>query len=161
MSANILQALIVFLGFFALSLVIDKILFKLKQRYDSSASESFRLMSNSQRGVLLFIGTALALSKLGFDIGALVAGLGLTGFALGFALKDAISNLVSGIMIVLYKPIKLGYVLEVKGARGTVVDLNLRYITLQDGGLTHLLPNSVILSEKLTIVTATEEPAGH
>lgn len=159
MSVNIFQAVLVFGGFYLLSLVVDKILRKTQERYHSSASESFRLMSNSQKAVLLFIGLTLALSKLGFDIGALVAGLGLTGFALGFALKDAISNLVAGIMIVLYRPIKLGNIIEVKGAKGSVIDINLRYITLKDGVMTHLLPNSLLLSEKVSIIS--EEEVSH
>lgn len=158
MTANIMQALLVLVGFYLLSVAVDKGLDKTKKRYDSSASESFRLMSNSQKAVLLFIGMTLALSKLGFDIGALVAGLGLTGFALGFALKDAISNLIAGVMLVLYKPIRLGNIIEVKGAKGTVVDFNLRYITLQDGSLTHLLPNSVLLNEKVSIIGQSEAP---
>jgi len=158
MSVNIFQAVLVFGGFYLLSLVVDKILRKTQERYHSSAAESFRLMSNSQKAVLLFIGLSLALSKLGFDIGALVAGLGLTGFALGFALKDAISNLVAGIMIVLYRPIKLGNVIEVKGAKGSVIDINLRYITLKNGAMTHLLPNSLLLSEKVSIISDEEVP---
>lgn len=82
----------------------------------------------------------------------LVAGLGLTGFAL----KDAISNLVAGIMMVLYRPIKLGNVIEVKGAKGSVIDINLRYITLKDSAMTHLLPNSLLLSEKVSIISDEE-----
>ena len=43
------------------------------------------------------------LGILGVDIAALVAGLGLTGFALGFTLKDALSNLLAGILILFYQ----------------------------------------------------------
>lgn len=152
MSQQIIFALLVFAAFFVLSLAIDKLLKKIETRFDSTASESFRLISNSQKAMLLFIGSILALSKMGFDVGALVAGLGLTGFALGFALKDAISNLVAGIMIVLYKPIRMGNTIEVTGSKGTVIDLNLRYITIKGDGVTHLIPNSLILSNKLSII---------
>lgn len=152
MYENIVQAVLVFATFFVISLVIDRLLTKIESRFDSSARESFRLMSNSQKAILLFIGVVLALSKIGFDVGALVAGLGLTGFALGFALKDAISNLVAGIMIVLYKPIKLGNKIEVTGSKGTVVDLNLRYITVKADGITHLIPNSLLLNNKISVI---------
>ena len=108
MNENILAAILIFITFLVISLVIDKVLKNIALRFDTSAYDSFRLMSNCQKAILLFIGLVLAISKLGFDIGALVAGLGLTSFALGFALKDAISNLVAGVMIVLYKPVKLG-----------------------------------------------------
>lgn len=152
MYENIVQAVLIFATFFVVSLFIDRVLRKIESRFDSSAHESFRLMSNSQKAILLFIGVVLALSKIGFDVGALVAGLGLTGFALGFALKDAISNLVAGIMIVLYKPIKLGNKIEVTGSKGTVVDLNLRYITVKADGITHLIPNSLLLNNKISII---------
>lgn len=89
MNENVIQAILVFAAFVVVSLIIDRFLKQVAARFDSAASESFRLISNSQRVVLIFIGAVLALSKLGFDVGALVAGLGLTGFALGFALKDA------------------------------------------------------------------------
>ncbi|GGE64501.1 mechanosensitive ion channel family protein [Shewanella carassii] len=152
MNENVIQAILVFAVFVVVSLVIDRFLKQVATRFDSAASESFRLISNSQRVVLIFIGAVLALSKLGFDVGALVAGLGLTGFALGFALKDAISNLIAGIMIVLYKPIKLGNKIDITGSKGTVVDLNLRYITVKDEGVTHLVPNSLFLNNKVSII---------
>ncbi|AYV13904.1 MULTISPECIES: mechanosensitive ion channel family protein [Shewanella] len=152
MNENVIQAILVFAAFVVVSLIIDRFLKQVAARFDSAASESFRLISNSQRVVLIFIGAVLALSKLGFDVGALVAGLGLTGFALGFALKDAISNLIAGIMIVLYKPIKLGNKIDITGSKGTVVDLNLRYITVKDEGVTHLVPNSLFLNNKVSII---------
>ncbi|ENP8324369.1 mechanosensitive ion channel family protein [Vibrio vulnificus] len=152
MNTILFQAISIFLLFFIVSLVFDKLLKKVESKFDSSASELFRLFSNSQKAVLIFIGTFLALSKLGFEIGTLVASLGLTGFALGFALKDAISNLVAGIMLALYKPIKLGDTVEITGSKGVVVDLNLRYITIQADGMTHLIPNSLLLNNKLSIV---------
>ncbi|GAB1039655.1 mechanosensitive ion channel family protein [Shewanella algae] len=152
MNENVIQAILVFAAFVVVSLIIDRFLKQVAARFDSAASESFRLISNSQRVVLIFIGAVLALSKLGFDVGALVAGLGLTGFALGFALKDAISNLIAGIMIVLYKPIKLGNKIDITGSKGTVVDLNLRYITVKDEGMTHLVPNSLFLNNKVSII---------
>lgn len=152
MNDNIVHAILVFTAFFIASLLIDRVLKKLECRFDSSAYQSFRLISNSQKVILVFIGLVLALSALGFEVGALVASLGLTSFALGLALKDAISNLVSGIMIVLYKPITLGDKIEVSGAKGTVVDVNLRYITLKAEGVIHLIPNSVLLNNKISVI---------
>jgi small-conductance mechanosensitive channel len=151
MNENLIQAIVIFGAFFMASIIIDRILKKVSSHYDANASESFRLISNSQKAILIFIGVALALSKLGFDVSALVAGLGLTGFAVGFALKDAISNLVAGIMIVLYKPIELGNIIEVSSTKGEVVDINLRYISIKDENTTHLIPNSLILSNRVSI----------
>ena len=152
MDSNVIQAVVIFILFIIITVIVDRVLKKIESRFDSSAYQSFRLVSNSQRAIILFIGVFLALSKLGFDIGGLVAGLGLTGFALGFALKDAISNIVAGIMIVLYKPIILGNKIEVTGSKGIVVDLNLRYITVKADGVLHLIPNSMLLNNKISII---------
>jgi len=77
--------------------------------------------------------------------------LGLSGFALGFALKDAIANLVAGIMIIIYKPFEIGSELDISGSSGTVADINLRYITLKTESNVCLVPNSLFLSNKLTL----------
>ena len=152
MTNQFIQAFFVLAVCFIASLIIDRAIKQFQRRFDSTALETFRLISNSQRAILLFVGIVLALSKLGFDVAALVAGLGLTGFALGFALKDAISNLVAGVMIVLYKPVKLGNYIEVSNSKGIVVDLNLRYITIKGEGAIHLIPNSLILINKVSII---------
>ena len=151
MYEKIYPALFIFIAFFLASLIIERALRKASSRFDTSSSEVFSLLSGSQKAVLIIIGSVLALSEFGFDGSALVAALGLTGFALGFALKDAISNLVAGIMIVLYKPIELGDIVEISGSKGQVVNINLRYITIKSDDVITLVPNSLFLSNKLVV----------
>ncbi|MCK5113639.1 MAG: mechanosensitive ion channel [Phycisphaerae bacterium] len=148
---TIINAVVIFAVFYIASMIINYLLKRASKRYDTSASEVFRLLSNSQRALLLIIGAIIAISKLGFDMSAIVAGLGLTGFALGFALKDTISNLIAGMMIVLYKPFEIGSEVDISGSCGTVIDINLRYITLKTEDGTCLVPNSFFLSKKLTL----------
>lgn len=148
---NIYSAALVMIIFIVISYFINRALIKVSGHFDTSSSEVFRLLGNSQRAILIFCGIVLALSELGFNVSALVAGLGLTGFALGFALKDAISNLIAGVMIVIYKPVELGDDIAVKGTRGIVVDINLRYITIETGVSHHLVPNSLLLSNELAV----------
>jgi small conductance mechanosensitive channel len=135
-------ALIIFSAFVAGSFFFSHLLREVSSRFDVSTNEVFRLLANFQQAIMIFIGSVLALAKLGFNVSALVAGLGLTGFALGFALKDAIANLVAGIMIVIYKPIEIGHIVEVSGSRGEVININLRYITIQKEDAIDLVPNS-------------------
>lgn len=148
---NIPNALLIIGVFCVIGMFIDRVLKKVSRRYDTSASEIFRLLSNSQKALFLIVGSILAIGKLGFDVSALVAGLGLSGFALGFALKDAISNLVAGIMIVIYKPFEIGSELDIAGSCGIVTDINLRYITINTDKGACLVPNSLFLSNKLTL----------
>src|SRR5438105_10951324 len=62
------------------------------------------LLKRVARFGLVFLGLVTALGTLGVNISALVAGLGLTGFALGFALKDTISNVLAGVLLLIYRP---------------------------------------------------------
>ena len=58
---------------------------------------------------------------MGINVSAIVAGLGLTGFAFGFAFKDMLSNFISGILIFIYEPFKLGDTIIVDGKEGELL----------------------------------------
>jgi len=149
---NIPEAILIIACFYILSLFIDRVLRKFSGHVNLGASEIFRLLSNSQRAVLLLIAVIMATSQLGFDVSALIAGLGLTGFALGFALTDAVSNLIAGVMIVIYKPCGIGDRIELSGTKGKIIDINLRYLTVDTEEGKCLIPNSLILNNKLMIL---------
>ncbi|MCH8157277.1 MAG: mechanosensitive ion channel [Nitrospinae bacterium] len=75
---------------------------------------------------------------------ALVAGLGVTGFALGFAMKDTISNLLAGVLLLVYRPFAIDDHINISGQDGKVVAIDLRYTTLADGDKKILIPNSMV-----------------
>ena len=66
--------------------------------------ELLKLIGRTAKIGLIIFGLVTALGTIGINVSALVAGLGLTGFALGFALKDVVSNLIAGSMILLHRP---------------------------------------------------------
>ena len=113
------------------------------------------------RVAVLTFGAVTALGTMGVNVSALVAGLGLTGFALGFALKDAISNVLSGILLLLYRPFQHGDYIAVAGFEGTVVGIDLRYTTLQHEHRTFLIPNSLLFTNTVTLVEPEEMPVVH
>jgi small conductance mechanosensitive channel len=108
------------------------------------------LLQISEVGIFLF-GLVSALGTLGIDMGAMIAGLGLVGFALGFALKDLLSNFLSGLMILLYSPFVRGDMISVSGSEGTVIEVNLRYTILQSEDKKILIPNSSIFTNIVTV----------
>ncbi len=110
-----------------------------------------RLMAMAARVTLLIAGIITSLGTLGVDVSALVAGLGLTGFALGFAIKDTISNILAGVLLLVYRPFALKDYIEVKGMEGQVKAIDLRYTTLKHEGQTILLPNSLLFTNPITI----------
>lgn len=100
---------------------------------------------------VLAFGAVTGLGTMGVDVGALVAGLGLTGFALGFALKDAISNLLAGVLVLAYRPFRRGDRIQVAGHEGTVVRVDLRYTVLEDEGTRVLIPNQQLFTNAITL----------
>jgi small conductance mechanosensitive channel len=98
-------------------------------------------------GVLTF-GFITALGTAGLNVGALVAGLGLTGFALGFALKDVLSNFVSGVMLLAYRPFHIGDVIEMGEFLGRIETIRIRdtLVRTRDGRLV-IIPNTKLITE--------------
>ena len=97
------------------------------------------------------LGVITALGTLGVNITGIVAGLGLTGFALGFALKDSIANLLAGVMILLYRPFEVGDRIDVSGLSGIVVHVDLRYTELDNEKERVLVPNSKMLTDPIRV----------
>ena len=67
----------------------------------------------------------MILSRLGVNVGPLVAGLGITGFILGFAFQESLGNLASGMMIAINQPFKVGDFVEAAGFSGSIVEVNM------------------------------------
>lgn len=109
------------------------------------------LLASVARISLVGLGLVTALGTLGVNIMGIVAGLGLTGFALGFALKDSISNLLAGVLILLYRPFDVGDTIDVSGFAGKVITVNLRYTELDAGAQCVLVPNSKLLTDPIRV----------
>jgi len=110
------------------------------------------LLIRTSKVILITFGVITAFGTLGVNVSALVAGLGLTGFALGFALKDTISNLLSGILILLYRPFDIGSRIKIAGYEGVVVTIDLRYTKLDSGGDKILIPNSKLFTDPIAVL---------
>lgn len=93
----------------------------------------------------IVLAAALALAFMGVDLTALVASLGLTSIALGFALKDTIEQAITGMILLFQRPFKVGDVIEVEGIEGTVVDVAIRTTIIRTfDGLQVLIPNNKV-----------------
>ena len=147
--------IVVFAMFVLLSRLTNRAILKVSEKMglDRHLSE---LLARVSRIGLVLLGFITALGTLGIDVSALVAGLGLTGFALGFALKDTISNLLSGILILLYRPFKIGNTIKVSGYEGNVVSIDLRYTELNCAGDKILIPNSKLFTDPITVIDLVE-----
>ena len=110
-----------------------------------------QLLASVARISLLVLGLVTALGTLGVNIMGIVAGLGLTGFALGFALKDSIANLLAGVLILLYRPFEVGDRIDVGGLAGRVTHVDLRYTELDADKERVLVPNSKMLTDPIKV----------
>ncbi len=104
--------------------------------------------------VVLVLGVLFAFSQLGVSIGPFLAGLGIAGFILGFALQDTLSNFAAGMMILLYQPFDVDDVVEAGGAFGRVSHMSLVSTTIMTfDNQTLVLPNSKIWGDTIKNVT--------
>jgi small conductance mechanosensitive channel len=103
------------------------------------------MVVSAARSVVLVLGLLIGLSQLGVSLGPLLAGLGIAGFIVGFALQDSLSNFASGMMILIYRPFDVGDVVDVNGAFGTVRQMSLVNTTvLTYDNQTLIVPNNQI-----------------
>lgn len=106
-------------------------------------------------GVILVIGLLMALSQMGISLGPMLAGLGVAGFIMGFALQDTLSNFASGAMILIYRPYDVDDFVEVSGAVGFVKKMTLVSTTIAtiDNQIL-VVPNNKIWGDVIKNVTA-------
>ncbi len=109
----------------------------------------------SKTGWALLI--VLALQRLGIDVAPLIAGLGVTGFIVGFACQDSLSNFANGIMIALNRPFKVGDYVIAGGVEGSVRELNMMAVvmTTPDNKLM-TVPNKAVWGGPITNFSAME-----
>jgi small conductance mechanosensitive channel len=105
--------------------------------------------------VVMIVGVLVALSQLGFEVGPLLAGFGVVGFIVGFALQDTLGNFAAGVMILLYRPYDVGDLIETAGVTGKVSDMSLVATTILTlDHQTLVIPNSKIWGDVIKNVTA-------
>jgi small-conductance mechanosensitive channel len=101
------------------------------------------------------LGWIVALGTAGIQLSTLVAGLGVTTIALGFALKDLLSNFVSGFLILTTRPFNLGDQIAIPNYEGTVERIELRatHLRTYDNRLV-IIPNADLYAATITNNTA-------
>ena len=102
------------------------------------------------RIVVLLFAIVVALDKFGFQIAPLVAGIGVAGLGIGFALQGVLSNVVAGLTIIFTKPFRVGEHIEIVGVRGDVTIIELFSTTLVHPDRSRIIiPNRKIVGEIL------------
>src|SRR6266540_7297448 len=107
------------------------------------------LLSQILSWTIITFGIITALQQF-FNVTAFLAGLGIIGFTVGFALQDVMKNFASGIILLLQQPFNVGESIGVKGFDGTVMEIDLRSTEIRaTDGRVIILPNADVLSNPI------------
>ncbi|WP_096087819.1 mechanosensitive ion channel family protein [Agaribacterium haliotis] len=113
-----------------------------------------KMISASVRNVVLLMGVLIALSQVGISLTPVLAGLGVAGFIIGFALQDSMSNFASGMMILIYRPFDVDDVVDVGGVIGVVKKMSLVNTTIHSlDNQTFVIPNNKIWQDTIKNLT--------
>jgi small-conductance mechanosensitive channel len=103
------------------------------------------------RLTLLTLAVVLALGSIGIDLTAFAVFSGAIGVGVGFGLQKVVSNLVSGVILLLDRSIKPGDVIEINNTYGWITRLNARYVSVVTrDGKEFLIPNEDLITERVT-----------
>ena len=148
---GIMAGLAIFVAFLIAASLVRRIFDRLARGVEEHRRPLVGLAAQTARYVIITAGLITALGTMGIDVSALIAGLGRTGFALGYACRDALSNLLAGVLIILYQPFKPGQTITVSGKTGRVESVNFRYTELSAEGKAVLVPNSAVFGSVIIV----------
>lgn len=152
---GLLVAIAVMASFYLLWWLLRLVLrVSLKRNIDAT---TFSFVETIVKFTLLIIGAITALDSAGIKTSALLTSLGIAGLTIGFAARDALSNLISGILIFIDRPFVLGDLVEIDGQYGKVDRITLRSTrVVTSNGRMMAVPNTEIINK--TVVSYTNFP---
>ena len=142
---NLLTALAIFIISLYLARLISNLLRRVLRRQKAPEGVT-HLLAELILWTIITLGAITAIQRF-FNVTAFLAGLGIIGFTIGFALQDVMKNLVSGIILLIQQPFHVGEVIGAAGFDGTVQQIDLRTTQMEttDGRIV-TLPNANILT---------------
>lgn len=149
---NLLTAVLIFILSIYLARLLSRLLVKvLKGR--NADPEVTRLLGQITSWSIIVAGMITALQRF-FDVTAFLAGLGIIGFTIGFALQNVMQNFAAGVILLIQQPFNVGDAIEVKGYSGTILTISLRTTEMRTlDGLIVIIPNGDLLANPITNYT--------
>ncbi|MCL2039066.1 MAG: mechanosensitive ion channel family protein [Bacteroidetes bacterium] len=151
---NVVDSLaIIFITIFIVSVIIDVIKYTISSRYGAEGDprgNSLLLIFPIIKIVIWVLAGFFVLSNLGYDVSALLAGLGIGGVAFALASQSFLSDLISFISIISDKPIEIGDYISINGIEGTVKKIGIKSTRIERNlGEEVIIPNSKITGSDL------------
>jgi len=153
---NVVTAVVVFfVGKWVVNLVVNGLM-KAMQKGDLDITLR-RFIGNLARMLLMLFVIIAAINQLGVQTASLIALLGAAGLAVGLALQGSLSNFAAGVLIVLFRPYKVGDWIEGGGISGAVEEVQILTTVLKTGDNKRVIvPNSQIMGTTITNFSANE-----
>jgi len=109
-----------------------------------------KVISNTVRALLMFVGLLLALSSVGIDLTALSVLGGAVGVGIGFGLQKLAANYVSGFVILAERSMRIGDNVKVDGFEGRITDIKARYTVIRSpNGRESIVPNEMLITQRV------------
>ncbi len=149
---NLVTAVLIFIASIYLGGLLSRLLVNvLKAR--KADPEVINLLGQLTRWSIIVAGIITALQRF-FNVTAFLAGLGIIGFTIGFALQNVMQNFAAGVILLIQQPFNVGDAIEVKGYGGTILTISLRTTEMRTfDGLIVIIPNGDVLSNPITNYT--------
>jgi len=149
---KLVTALLIFLVSLYLAKLVSGLLRRVLARRQVNAGAE-QLLSETTRWGIIIYGSVMALQQFA-DVTAFLAGLGILGFTVGFALQDVMKNFAAGVLLLLQKPFRIGDDISVAGFEGTVTAIDLRSTEIRTfDGRAVIVPNADVLNQVIVNFT--------
>jgi small conductance mechanosensitive channel len=146
---------IIFIGRMVINWAI-KLLGKMMRRSDVD-DILINFVSSIAKAILLLLVFIAALNQVGVDTTSLIALIGAAGLAVGLALQNSLQNFAAGVMMIVFRPFKLGDFIEAGGVVGVVEKISIFSTVLKTGDNREIIvPNGQIYSDAITNYSARE-----
>ncbi len=140
----ILAVVVLYLGFRFIRQIIRLVSRQLSKNDDPTLSRFLENLLTVLLKIMLFISVA---SMLGIETTSFVAVLGASAFAVGLALQGSLSNFAGGVLLILFRPFKVGDVIEAQGFVGVVNEISIFTTILKSfDNKTIIIPNGPLAS---------------
>lgn len=139
-----------------LDAMVEEYLMPIVERSDSDLDDQLLPIVRKSIKVLLWsMGLIVGLNNAGFDVAALIAGLGIGGLALALAAQDTVKNIFGGLMVFADKPFKIKDRININGMDGTVEEIGVRSTRLRTlEGRLITIPNAQFSDNAVVNITA-------
>ncbi|MGN0632819.1 MAG: mechanosensitive ion channel family protein [Oscillospiraceae bacterium] len=153
---NLLFALVIFIaGYLVIRFILFLVKKFLKKSHIDATAGSF--LVSLLRAILYVILGVMILSQLQVPMSSIVAALGTAGLAIGLALRDSLTNVAGGFILMFNRPFKAGDFIEINGKEGVVKHITILYtklLTIDNKAI--LIPNGTVASATITNFTQEE-----